>query len=436
MNERLYRRLVLYVAVLAALAVIHAVRRRGDQQPFPEYRGGTLGADASFRQAPAEGELVHEGKGHLARIDGYRVLHVAGMPEQMGEQHGRMLRDEIRKACKALITDAYIGGSYERLISGTKVMEQHQPDSFRREMKALAKAAGIDYWDCVAMQLFGDVDRGQQASDTYELPLDEYDRPTSRPAGSAPRCSSYAVFGPATRIGELIAGRNLDFFDNGVGEYGAILMHARPDDGHAFLTVTWAGIINGWTLMNEHGIVSSNNTAYAGTNSLEGISTCFLLRHVAQNAKTVDAGIDLVKKGPRACGTNMLIAGGSPSDAVMVEFDHERVTVRRAERGIVLATNHCLRLSAERPAGGTCIDPRDHFGRYGTLLKLILDNHGRIDRSMNFAQAEGVPMGEANLHSALLFPKDRIIRVSMGKAPAYRHRYRGFRMTKAGVVKE
>lgn len=357
--------------------------------------------------------------GRLDRINGYLVLHVEGTPEQMGEQHGRLLRNQIQRACKALIADEYIGGAYERLIEGVKVMEKHQPEEFRRELRALAQAAGIDYWDCVAMQLFGDVDRGRPF--TYE--------PSDDDAADPAQCTSFAVFGKATATGELIAGRNLDFWDAGVGEYGAILMHAKPDKGHAFVTATWCGIINGWTLMNEKGIITANNTAYGGKNSLDGISTCFMLRKVAQYASTVNEGIEIVKQGPRACGTNMLVAGGNPPDAVVIEFDHEKIAIRRADKGYVLAANDFLTLHRTGLTEGDF----GLFGRYSALEAIIKKHYGKIDRTMNFAGAEGVPMS-CNLHSALLFPADLTFRMSMGKTPAYKEQYRAFRMTKDGVV--
>jgi hypothetical protein len=78
----------------------------------------------------------------------------------------------------------------------------------------------------------------------------------------------------------------------------------------------------------------------------------------------------------------------------------------------------------------------DYFalsGRYATLEDLIKKHHGKIDRTMNFAGAEGVPM-LCNLHSALLFPADLTLAVSMGKAPACKQPYRELRMTADGIV--
>ncbi|MFW6158375.1 MAG: C45 family autoproteolytic acyltransferase/hydrolase [Planctomycetota bacterium] len=410
------------VAVLVGLAP-HAgcePERGQEREEMPARGPAGAETDAADTKTPAPDPKpdppAREPRGRLERIQGYLVLHVAGSPEQMGEQHGRLLRPQIRKARTALITDGYSGGRYERLIEGTKVMEKHQPPADRRELRALAEAAGIDHWDCVAMQLFGDVDRGQP----WPWGADE----------AGVECTSFAAFGKATKTGELIAGRNMDYWDAGVTEYGAVLMHARPDDGYAFVTVTWAGIINGWTLMNEKGLVTANNSAYGGTNSLEGISTCFMLRKVAQHASGLEEAIALVRKGPRACGTSMLIADGDPPGAVVVEFDHRQVAVRRAKQGYVIADNSFRRLGG---SGG--FDDVWFFSRYAKLKKLITRHYGKIDRTMNFAGAEGVPMS-SNLHSVMLFPKDLILRVAMGKTPAYKQPYRGFRMIEAGLVAE
>ena len=68
------------------------------------------------------------------------------------------------------------------------------------------------------------------------------------------------------------------------------------------------------------------------------------------------------------------------------------------------------------------------------LLGLIRKYHGKIDRTMNFAAANGVPLSFINLHCALLFPKDLTFAVSMGKVPAAQGPFRKFRMTPAGLV--
>lgn len=53
---------------------------------------------------------------------------------------------------------------------------------------------------------------------------------------------------------------------------------------------------------------------------------------------------------------------------------------------------------------------------------------------MNFASAQGVHLRGINLHSALIFPRDRIMRLSMGRSPAADYPYRGLQLTPTAVL--
>jgi hypothetical protein len=224
----------------------------------------------------------------------------------------------------------------------------------------------------------------------------------------------------------------MDFWDQGVSEWGAVLIHFKPDRGIPFVTTSWAGIVNGWTAMNAEGIVTANNTSFDGeSDSLEGLSTCFMVRKVAQYARTVEEGVQIIQDTPRACGTNLIVAGGSPPNAAIVEYDHEEVAVRWAEDGAVWASNSFRKLYQSEP--GDSYSYSYYSSRYDRLDELISDHHGRIDRSMNFAAAEGVPMRYINLHSAMLFTSDLRFNVSMSLKPAADHWYRPFRLTPEGV---
>lgn len=345
----------------------------------------------------------------LQILDGYQVLHLKGSPEELGRQHGTLAGDLVRRVLNDVIIDDVAASESRRreLYEGAMVMERYLPEAYRRELRALAEAAGVDYEPLVALQLFGDVRRADSIF-----------------------CSSFAAFGPATKTGELVAGRNMDYWDNGASSYGAVILVYYPDEGIPFITVSWAGIINGWTAMNAHGLIASNNTAYGRADSLEGISTCFMNRKIVQFASTVEEGVRIIEQGPRACGTVTMVAGGTPPNAAQVEFDHDSVAVRRAEDGYVIATNSHLKLHREYDAGAEpYLDSRHQI-----LRNLILGHYGQIDRTMNFAAARGVPMSSINLHSAVLFPADLTMLLSMGRTPACDYRYRPFRFTERGLI--
>ena len=417
---------------------------------------------------PAKGSAAASQLGRLYEVNGYPVLELSGTPEQMGEAHGRLLGETIRRVVADVLRPEEDTGRYARIIQGTKVMERYQPEPYRRELKALAKAAGVDYMDMVALQLFGDAERGRApkeeqpdgragtvgsghsersevhppgresfsatipANPVQEMPHHVQDDVVARffSQRDVHLCSNYAVFGPATKTGECIVGRNFDYWYESVARYASILIHYRPEKGKSFVTVSWAGVINGWSLMNEDGLVAANNNAFSGDESLAGVSTCFLQRLIIENAATVKEGIEIARKTPRAVGTVMLLAGGKPPDAVELEFDHGRLVARRAKNGYVIATNSFCALGYDDPPDPDALA----FGRYARLLDLIKKNHGRIDRTMNFAAASGVAMTYINLHCATFFPSDRTFHVSMGKVPASAGPFRKFRMTEKGIV--
>jgi hypothetical protein len=324
----------------------------------------------------------------------------------MGEQQGRLIGPLVRRVVQAVVHgEANTEETLARLLQGSMVMERYLPDNIRRELQALARTAGVPYPELVALQLFGDVWR----------------------AGG---CSSYAVYGPATATGECLIGRNFDYWDHGVGDYASVILHYLPSEGHPFMTITWAGVINGWTAMNSRGLVAANNTSYGRVDSLHGLSTCFMIREIVQRAATVQEGVDLITATPRACGTNMLVAGGNPPAAAVVEYDHEGLAVRWAQEGRLVATNHFRTLYQDPPMAadeGWC-------SRYRTLWGLISEKYGRLTRSDNLAGAPGVPMTSINLHSALLFPADLSFKVSMGRTPACHFPYLSFRLTPEAIV--
>ena len=291
-------------------------------------------------------------------------------------------------------------------------MERRQPAEFVAELKAMAGAAGVAFEDLLLLQCFGDVARCIQG------------------AGSAPFCTSFALLPPLTRDGVCLVGRNLDYYDHGVGDYASVLACYRPAGRIPFVTVTWAGVANGWTLINEKGIVVSNNTSFGErANSLEGVSTCYLLRLVAERASTVEEALRIVREAPRACATSMLIASGRPPDAAIVEFDHEGLAVRRPRDGFVGAANEFQALY--QPDGGPSPSVSPRIAMAEALARAL---RGRATFDDHIAGAPGVPIRTMNLHCATIDATNLRIKVAMGRIPACDLPLRGFRLTADGLA--
>lgn len=330
----------------------------------------------------------------------------------MGTAYGQLLAEDIGRVIKDMITDDMGGDrqAYHNMMKASSVMEKFQPEEYIVELKAIARTADVKYNELLLLQYFGDVRRSIKG------------------AGRARLCTSFAILPPWTAEGKCIVGRNFDYYDNGVSEYAAILAYYRPKGKNPFVTITWTGIINGWTILNDNGIVVSNNTVFSGENSLEGISTCNLLRYVAENCDSVKSAVELIRKTPKACCTAMLVAGGRPSDAVIIEFDHRKMVVRGPKGGFVGAANSHMSLHRRKPV-------TRYSGRVGTAWQKVRGyGKKKVDVHCNIAGARNVPIHSMNLHSVMIDATGLRFRLAMGRIPAYRLPYREFVLTEKGVA--
>ena len=94
--------------------------------------------------------MAREGNGRLEMVDGTRVLVLKGTPEEMGRQHGTLMKKEIRDLMEHILYGVGVGSSFEkgRWFFGEIEAAQQRLSGFMdrrylREMDALADAAGL-----------------------------------------------------------------------------------------------------------------------------------------------------------------------------------------------------------------------------------------------------------------------------------------------------
>ncbi|HYF51677.1 MAG TPA: C45 family peptidase [Planctomycetota bacterium] len=357
--------------------------------------------------------------GKLVRINPHlAMLTVRGSAKERGTAHGKLLAKEVA-AVTAGVKRHFRGDDHAKVLAGAKVMRRFIDADVLEEHDACAEAAGVDKDDLMLVQLFGDAARG---------------------LGVRTFCSIFAAFGPATKDGTLIVGRNFDYTGLGLEDGLPMILQEIPtgeNAGRPFVTVVCAGILNGWTAMNADGLVATNNTLFNGKDRLEGMATCFLLRKIVERAKTVEEGVKIIEKTPRACTTGMLVAGKNEKgewDARFVEFDAESLAVVEPKDGRVLGTNSRQKLpeGSWKPSGNpTC-------PRYQNLLGKLKDLNAALDFDKpehNVVAAKGVYMG-INLHCALLDPAGQRFRLAVregGDKPAAEGKFRLFKIERDGV---
>ena len=234
----------------------------------------TLGAATGTRKI-----LASHGNGRLEDIDGTRVLFLKGTPEEMGEQHGTLMREEVRNLVDRIVYGVGIGSSLDkgRWFFGEIEQAQSRLEPFiserhTREMDALAAAAGLHPQETRLSNFFPELFH----------------------------CSGFALHGSATVDGKMYHGRVLDYL-RGLGlEQNATVMIVQPDEGNAWVNLGYAGFVGSVTAMNEKHL-AIGEMGGRGEGNWNGTPMAQLMRDVMEQADTIDKAVEIMRSAKRTC---------------------------------------------------------------------------------------------------------------------------------------
>ena len=231
---------------------------------------------------PATGERVLmgiAGAGRLENHDGTRVLFLAGTPQEMGQQHGKLLKKEIRRVVDRILYGVGVGSSFEKgrwffneIEEAVRRTAPFIDPRHLAEMDAIASAAGLESEEVRLANYFPELFH----------------------------CSGFALLGKATTNGRILHGRVLDYL-RGVGlEENAVVIISRPDQGHAWVNISYAGFTGSVTAMNEKQLCIGEMGG-RGEGNWDGKPMAQLVREVMEKCSTIDEAIAFMRRTPRTC---------------------------------------------------------------------------------------------------------------------------------------
>ena len=254
-------------------------------------------------------------------------------------------------------------------------------------------------------------------------------------------CTNFAAFGPASADGKLWHARNFDWSGQGVLDRYRVVYIVEPTGKIPFVAIGFSGEYWNYrmvhTAMNAQGLSLGYMLSQAPGESLASVPILWrLFRQVMEEASTIEEALAILEAGPRGGAANLLLADGKTPEAVVVEMTSDGLAVRRAEDGVVYATNHFVSpelFYAENR------DPDSHarFERLGELATLY---HGTFDleqvvallRDRYDVHAGRETLGgdiigsPINMLSIVFNPGDLTFWVADGLAPAAYRRFVGF----------
>jgi hypothetical protein len=343
------------------------------------------------------------GQGWLEEVNGALVVHLKGTPYEMGYQHGALLRERVRQNMHTLLVEnaekhtiVEVGPLRVTPRAGIemilKIQAPYVDQRYFDELEGVAAGSGTDFIDVRAANFIPEMFH----------------------------CSGFALAHTATKDGEILHGRVLDYaIDWGLQNH-AVLIVCEPEGRVPWVNVSYAGFIGSVTGMNAAQI-SVGEMGGGGLGHWEGRPMALLVREALETSKSLEEAIATFRDGPRTCQYFYVIADGETREAVGMEASWDVFDVIYPGKSHTLlprAVPDCVLLSAG--------------DRYHHLVDRAQAGHGKFTPQEALQlMARPVSM-KSNLHNVLFAPKSQrlwVAHATADKQPAADQPYQEFSLT-------
>lgn len=154
-------------------------------------------------------------------------------------------------------------------------------------------------------------------------------------------CTSFAVWGDKTEDGDLILGRNFDFYAGDAFAKDKIIAFINPKEGYPFMSVTWPGMIGVCSGMNAEGLTLTINAGKSKIPLIAKTPISILTREILQYAKTIDEAIAIAKTKKVFVSESIMVGSANENQAVLIEISPDKLGVYKVSNGNQLVcSNH------------------------------------------------------------------------------------------------
>ncbi|SHM88242.1 Acyl-coenzyme A:6-aminopenicillanic acid acyl-transferase [Chryseobacterium carnipullorum] len=154
-------------------------------------------------------------------------------------------------------------------------------------------------------------------------------------------CTSLAVWDENTEDGDLLIGRNFDFYVGDDFAKNKLIEFVEPETGIPYMSVSWPGMIGVVSGMNKEGITVTINAGKSKIPLTAKTPISLVTREILQYAKNIDEAIAIAKKRKVFISESILVGSAHDKNAVIIEVSPKNFGVYRVENtGRMFCTNH------------------------------------------------------------------------------------------------
>lgn len=241
-------------------------------------------------------------------------------------------------------------------------------------------------------------------------------------------CTSIAVWNENTEDGDLLIGRNFDFYVGDDFSRNKLVEFVQPEDGIPYMSVSWAGMIGVVSGMNKEGITVTINAGKSKIPLTAKTPISLVTREILQYARTIDEAIAIAKKRSVFVSESILVGSANDKNAVIIEVSPKNFGVYKVQNtSKVFCTNHFQSDAYKDDVRNQKHIKESHSAyRYEKLQELLQeekklnpekmaailrDRSGLKDKSIGYGNEKA--LNQLLAHHAVIFsPQKRLVWVS------------------------
>ena len=389
------------------------------------------------------------GPASLNTEKGMLVMHMKGTYEEMGRQHGDLVRgvldDYVMKYYGNLI-EALVAHSAVSKISRSlppriakllyyifhKANLNNIGEPIKQLQKGFTDALGLPEKDGQGVILFADI---------LHFLAGRAMAPMAMPVLG---CSAFFARGAATHGGKQILGRNFDFYGRGLWDTYQCVKVFHPKDAQPFFWIGAAGIPVGGFAMNQSGMCIMPFTNFMKDIAISGRPLFTLAGEILANATNLNEAIRIMETGSRIGGLSFLICDTRACDAAAFGFTAHHAEIIRPENDFLVRTNHHISEEMKKLQVAPTAWWRHSTARHMRITELIKEKYGKltlddavtiltdfVDPREDRKRVVGdIVASINNAMSIVLSPGDDSIYISNGAFPVcFGEKYVGFKLS-------
>jgi len=299
-------------------------------------------------------------------------LYIKGNPLQLGYNNGALTQSLMQKQEEIFFSkvEGFVPSKFKQnLLRGflkwyNRKMYLNIREDYQSELYGLSQYSS-DKYNFIApkflrsMYLHGAHDIGHAMQDLMMV-----------------GCTSLAVWNENTEDGDLLIGRNFDFYVGDDFAKNKLIEFVEPEEGIPYLSVSWPGMIGVVSGMNKEGVTVTINAGKSKIPLTAKTPISLVTREILQYAKNINEAIAIARKRKVFVSESILVGSANDKKAVIIEVSPDNFGVYSVENtSKVFCTNHFQSdaYKDDKRNQKHILESHSEY-RYGKLQELLQEN--------------------------------------------------------------